>query len=207
MVAAEQDQVVEFGLPATGPVDDVMRIDPAAILTAGKAAASFVAEVQRPAHRGRDRPGLAAYVELSLRSMKHRDERGIAGDSPGRLGADRRALVKSAAGLLGFAGQRRGVGVDDHLVALARGTWGGIAGEKELCDLQQSIGAVDTNWLRGTALRGHRVSLFALTNLLSRHLDRLEEERPIFRGEPGAHAEAAVFVPFTGEEAIAVARE
>src|SRR5207247_7133180 len=57
VTTTKQDEVVELRLPATCPVPDVVRIEEAAALAAGEAAAA-VPRLQRPAHRCWNRPRL-----------------------------------------------------------------------------------------------------------------------------------------------------
>ena len=54
VVVAEQDQVVELGLTALGPVEEVMGIAPAGRPVAAGPAATSVAGDQGSLHRGRD---------------------------------------------------------------------------------------------------------------------------------------------------------
>src|SRR5512146_1856873 len=56
----------------------------------------------------------------------------------------------------------------------------------------------------GTASGLDRAGLFALANRISSRPDRLEEQGPVFGRQPPADAQAAVLLPFAGEEAVAM---
>ncbi len=87
MPPAQQDEVVERCRPAVRPVLHVVRVG-APRLAAGKAAVP-VPRRQRPAQRRRDGPGPAANIEhLAGWAVVHRDGRGVARQTPGRLRGD-----------------------------------------------------------------------------------------------------------------------
>ena len=58
MVGAEQYEVFKIRLAAVRPVNDVVRVQPAAVV-APRIAAGAVARLQRPAHPDGNRPGAA----------------------------------------------------------------------------------------------------------------------------------------------------
>ena len=114
VVATEQDQVLEAGLAATGPVDDVVGVDEAVALTARKLT-SPVAHRERPAHRGRDRAGSSPDARVACRPARRGDDRAIAGKTPRGLGRDpgpvgdrAAAAARGHAGARAIGGQRRG---------------------------------------------------------------------------------------------------
>jgi len=121
--------------------------------------------------------------------VQERQKRGVAGDAPRGLRADRRALLDGAAGRFALAGEGLRLGVDHDLMALCGRAWQRAAGERALGDLGQRVGPVDPGVLahrctrlrlRGTALGAHRSGDFALVNRLLARLDRLQEEGPVF---------------------------
>ena len=93
--------------PPLCPVVDVVGVEEVAVLAAGEAAAA-VARPQRAAHRGRDRPRLAAVS----------NNRSIAGQPARGLGRKGAAVVQLAAALA-VVREHLLVDVDDDLVALA----------------------------------------------------------------------------------------
>ena len=93
MGRAQQDQVVEGGLPAVGPVPHVMAVEPMGGGAAGKSA-SAVADRERATHRGRDAAGSAPHTErLAVRAVHDRDDAGIAAQPSGSLRRDGGAVL------------------------------------------------------------------------------------------------------------------
>jgi hypothetical protein len=135
VVAAEQDEVVQTGLTALGPVADVMGIDEPPPLAAGELAAS-VAREQRPADRGRDRTRSSPDAERFAVSLDQGDERAIAGETPGGFRRDPRAVGNRALTRTGGARARLvgcqglGIDVDEDLIALAARQAGGRPRER-----------------------------------------------------------------------------
>jgi hypothetical protein len=93
-------------------VDDVVGVDPAAALAAREAAAPFVAPPQGTPHRCGHDPALAPC----------RDQRGVAGQPPRALGADRRAVLDRVAEVatLCVAQAIMGIPSDRRFLAVAR---------------------------------------------------------------------------------------
>lgn len=81
MERAEEDQVVEAGRSAVGPVADVVSMEPPAVAAPGEAARARVAAPER-AEEGRGDPaGSAPDVEdLTARRPGHLDQRPVAGE-------------------------------------------------------------------------------------------------------------------------------
>ena len=94
---AQQDEVVEGGLPAVGPVPYVMAVQAMGGGAAGEAA-STVAACKRTAHRGRDAAGAPPDAErLAVRAIDDRDDTRIAAQPPGSLRHDGGAVLDFAA--------------------------------------------------------------------------------------------------------------
>jgi len=72
--------------------------------------------------------------------MLHHHAARVARQTPGRFGGNARAAVEDGlAGLIGV-GEHRGVDVDHHLIALARGAGVDTVMERRLCEQRQSVG-------------------------------------------------------------------
>ena len=89
VLSAEQDQVVQGGVAAVGPVPDVVGVGPGwGAVAAGKGAAA-VADGERGAQGGWDQAGAAADVEgLAVRVEHDPGDGGVAADPPGCFGAE-----------------------------------------------------------------------------------------------------------------------
>ena len=84
---AAQHQVLQPGLPAVGPVHDVVGVAVAGV-AAGELALAAIAVQQGAAQGGRDRTRPAADLRhLAVGAVAQRHEGGIAGDAAGRLPA------------------------------------------------------------------------------------------------------------------------
>ena len=93
MGRAEQDEVVERGLPALGPVPDVVAMEPVDGGTAGEAPPAVAAR-ERPAHRGRDAAGAPPDAQrLAAWSVDDGDDAGVAAEPPGSLRRDGGAVL------------------------------------------------------------------------------------------------------------------
>ena len=115
--AAQGHEVGEFGLPAVGPVLDVMRIDIALVGAAGEAAAA-VAGRERAADRGRNAARLAPHIErLALLVLEHAQQARIAGEPAHGLGGERGPLLDLAAPGAVLV-QSLGIHVHDDLIAI-----------------------------------------------------------------------------------------
>ena len=120
MSAAKKREVGERGGAAVGPVAEMMPLaeaDPAA----GEPARP-VPMVERPPQGGGDGPGPGPNLDhAALLIVEHHRPAGIAGQAPGRFRGNARAVLEDRLARLLGLGQRWGVDVDHHLVALARG--------------------------------------------------------------------------------------
>ena len=140
MGRAEQDEVVERGLPAIGPVLDVMAVEPVGGGAARKAA-SAVTACKCTAYGWRDAAGSAADAErLAVRTVHDRNDAGVAAQPSGGLRRDGGAV-------LDFATSGPAVGEYfrlhmDHNFVTVRGKRRGITGfEQPLGHPRQRIGA------------------------------------------------------------------
>ncbi len=95
--AAQGDEVRELGLPAVGPVLDVVRVDIALVRATGEAAAA-IAGVERAADRRGDAAGFAPDIErLAALGLEHLQQAGIAGEAAHGLGGEGGSLLDLAA--------------------------------------------------------------------------------------------------------------
>ena len=86
VVAAEEDEVVEVGFAAVGPVVDVVVMEKAAVGAAGEAASALVADEQRPMEGRGDGPALAAQVQARASGTGlDRDQVGVAAEAAERF--------------------------------------------------------------------------------------------------------------------------
>jgi len=89
---------------------------------AAREAAAPVPMLERAPHGGGNRPGPGPDLQQApLRVVTHHHPAGIARQAAGRLRGNARAVLEDRLPRLIRIGQRRGVDVDHHLVALARG--------------------------------------------------------------------------------------
>ena len=115
VMATEQDEVVEAGLAAPGPVDDVVGVDKPVPLTTRELTAP-VAGQQRPANRGAASSGFFARPRAAAVAFYERDDRAVAGEAPRGLGRDPGAvgdrtgagLATSARGVVASVARRHG---------------------------------------------------------------------------------------------------
>ena len=111
MGRAQQDEVVEGGLPAVGPVRDVMAVQAMGGGAAGKAA-SAVSVRERASYRRRDAAGAAPDVEgLAVGAIHDGDDARIAAQPSGGLRRDGGAVLDFAASCPAV---RKHIGPDMH---------------------------------------------------------------------------------------------
>ena len=117
MGRAQQDEVVEGGLPAVGPVLDVMAVEPMGDGAARKSA-SAVAARERAAHRRRNAAGAPPDAErLAVCTVHDRNDARIAAQPPGGLRRNGGAVLDFAAS--GPAvGKHVGLDMNDDFVAV-----------------------------------------------------------------------------------------
>ena len=97
MGRAQQDEVVERGLPAVGPVLDVMAVEPMGGGAAGEAAPAVAAR-ERAAHRRRDAAGAPPDTErLAVRAIDDGDDACVAAQPTGGLRRDSGAVLNLTA--------------------------------------------------------------------------------------------------------------
>ena len=84
VVRAQQYEVLEVRLAAIGPVNDVVRVQPAAVV-APRIAAGAVARLQRASHADRNRPAPSPYRQRrAVRVVDDPDNRPVAQESAHR---------------------------------------------------------------------------------------------------------------------------
>ena len=119
MPAAEECEVRERCRTAVGPVAEMVPLSEADA-AAGEAAAA-VPMVERPPQGRGNRPGPGPDLDqAAILVMAHNHLAGVARQAPGRFRGNARAVLEDGLARLLRLGQRRGVDVDHHLVALAR---------------------------------------------------------------------------------------
>ena len=103
MGRTKEDEIVQRGLAAVGPVLDVMAVEPVGGGAAGEAAPA-VAVRERAAYRRRDAAGTAPDAErFAIRTIHHGDDAGIAAQPSG-------GLCRDGGAVLNFAASRPAVG-------------------------------------------------------------------------------------------------
>ncbi|GIU94528.1 MAG: hypothetical protein KatS3mg012_0985 [Gaiellaceae bacterium] len=118
VVEAEQDEVVEARLAATGPVNAVVGLQVPAALAAGEPAGAVVAGLERAAQGGRDAVASAPDAERDAGALDARQGLRVAAEPARRLRGERWSVGElAAAGAVGL--ERSGVDVYDEARALA----------------------------------------------------------------------------------------
>src|SRR5437660_508177 len=119
--ATKQGQIRERGGPAVGPVANVMALPEAD--SAARETTAAVSVMQRAPERRRNRAGPGRHLDDStVDTVLHHHTACVARQALRRFGGNAHAVLED--GLAGLIGVREygGVDVDDHLIALARGT-------------------------------------------------------------------------------------
>ena len=117
MGRAEQDEVVERGLAALGPVLDVMAVQAVGCGAAGEVASAVTAR-ERAAYGWRDAAGAPPDAQrLGNRPIDDGDDAGIAAQPPGGLRRDGGPMLDVATPGAS-AGEHIGLDMDDDFVAV-----------------------------------------------------------------------------------------
>jgi hypothetical protein len=160
---AQADEVAELGLPAVGPVDDVVSVRATGV-AAGELAAVAVAFADGAAERGRGLAGATAHVENGAGGVvDHGADGGVAADERQGAEAESQAVLDVAAHRVGRVrdGQgtgrtfrrfrvlcRRvpanglGAGVNDYLIRIGVLGRGRLGVEVVGADLDEGVGEV-----------------------------------------------------------------
>ncbi len=123
--ATKQGQIRERGGPAVGPVANVMALPEADF--AARETTAAVSVMHRAPERRRNRAGPGRHLDDStVDTVLHHHTARVARQALRRFGGNAHAVLEDGlAGLIGvreYGGVDGGVDVDDHLIALARGT-------------------------------------------------------------------------------------
>ena len=186
VASAEQDEVVERGLSAGGPVLDVMRVDVAVVRAPGEPAAA-IASPQGPVDGRGYRPRLAPDGHGLPGALDHRHDGRIASEAPSCLridhpsGADRRPTLISTRIA---PGEPIEIDVDDHLVALASGHRRRALGEQRLGQNRQAVGTIGPDVLGPV-----------LPQRLASGLDRLDQQLALLCRQHAGDTEHSVRLP------------
>lgn len=206
---AQLEEVVEGGLAALRPVPDVMGLDEAPLVAAGKAATAVTA-AKRPPDPGRDAPGLPSHTEGPPAFRKeHPEQARVAGDPPDGLGGHPRPLLQLGAPPLA-SGEGSGVDVDHNLVALASRAGGAPGGKRHLRHRHHGVGPARLTRIVGLAGRRFRGIVSAspprLAQLVAGRLERLDQKRSLRGGKTEAQVKRAVLlVEVVAEKAVLMA--
>ena len=116
---AEQNEIVERGLTALGPMPNVMAVQALGGGTAGEAAPA-VAVRECAAHCRRNAAGAASDAQrLAVGTVHHGDDAGVAAEPPGGLRRDGRVVLDFAAPGASVR-EHTGLDVDDDFVPIRR---------------------------------------------------------------------------------------
>jgi hypothetical protein len=139
MPAAEKREIREGGRAPIGPVMDVMPLvegHPAA-----REAAAPVPMLERPPQGGGNRAGPGPDLDHAAGFiMAHHHPAGVTGQAPGRFRGNVGTALEGGLPRLLRIGQRRGVHMDHHLVALPRGAGIEAVMKRRLGEQGQGIG-------------------------------------------------------------------
>ena len=209
VVEAEEHEVVEARLATVSPVPTMVRLQMAAPLTTGEAAAVSVARAQQAPERRRHGAPLPAGAQRQTVALDLRHDLGVAAEPPRGLGSyDRPVFQLGAAACIG--GERGGVDVDDQPRARSSRSSSGRSSDASASSTSASTPNDRGGSNAGGACRSRssprlgRGSLpllpAPLHDPLPRGVQRLHEQRAVLGREPGAQVQRAVLLEVVAHE-------